>query len=119
MDNLSFLRSVAIFSQMAPSELEPLAEKLRRRTFHRGEVIFHEHDPGDRLYFLGEGMVKISLVSSDGRENDIVLLTPGDCFGEMSVLDGGTRSATAVAIEPTETVTLSSRLLKKGSKCRI
>lgn len=107
MDNLSFLRSVAIFSQLAPSELEPLAEKLRRRTFQKGEVIFHEDDPGDRLYFLGEGMVKISLVSSDGRENDIVLLTPGDCFGEMSVLDGGTRSATAVAIEPTETVTLS------------
>ena len=67
-----------------------MAEKLRRRTFQKGEVIFHEDDPGDRLYFLGEGMVKISLVSSDGRENDIVLLTPGDCFGEMSVLDGGT-----------------------------
>ena len=49
-------------------------------------------------------MVKISIVSPDGWENDITLLTVGDCFGEMSVLDGGPRSATA---EATETMTLS------------
>ena len=107
MTNVSFLRSLAIFSNLAPSELEPVADKLRRRTFQRGEVIFHQDDPGDRLHFLEEGMVKISLVRADGRENDIMLLTPGDCFGEMSVLDGGTRSAKAVAMETTETMTLS------------
>ena len=107
MNNVSFLRSVGIFSHLGTLELEAVAEKLRRRTFQRGEVIFHQDDPGDRLHFLGEGMVKISLISRDGRENDIVLLTPGDCFGEMSVLDGGTRSATAVAMETTETMTLS------------
>ena len=107
MNNANFLHSVALFSHLSPSQLEPVAEKLRRRTFQKGKVIFHQDDPGDRLHFLEEGMVKISLVSRDGRENDIVLLTPGDCFGEMSVLDGGTRSATAVAMEPTETLTLS------------
>ena len=51
--------------------------------------------------------MKISIVSRDGSENDIALLTQGDCFGEMSVLDGGSRSATAVAVDPTETMTLS------------
>ena len=107
MNNVSFLRSLTIFSQLAPSELEPVAEKLRHRTFQKGQVIFHQDDPGDTLHFLGEGMVKISLVRADGRENDIMLLTPGDCFGEMSVLDGGTRSAKAIAMEPTETMTLS------------
>ena len=59
------------------------------------------------MHFVAEGMVKISIISRDGRENDIALLAPGDCFGEMSVLNGGTRSATAVAVEPTETMTLS------------
>ena len=54
-----------------------------------------------------DGLVKISLIAEDGRENNIALLTPGDCFGEMSVLDGGVRSATAVALEPVETLTLS------------
>ena len=86
-------------------DLEPLAAGLRRRTYQRGEVIFHQDDPGDRLHFVAEGMVKISIVSSDGRENDIALLSSGDCFGEMSVLNGGRRSATAVAVEATQTMT--------------
>ena len=98
---------MGIFSQIDPGELQPLADKLRRRNFQKGEVIFHQDDPGDRLHFLAEGLVKISIVSRDGRENDIALLTQGDCFGEMSVLDGGSRSATAVAVDPTETMTLS------------
>ncbi len=107
METANSLSKVAIFSQLGPSDLEPLAARLRRRTFQRGEVIFHQDDPGDRLHFVVKGVVKISIASPDGRENDIALLTPGDCFGEMSVLDGGFRSATAVAVEPTETMTLS------------
>ena len=107
MEAADFLSRVAIFSKLERSKLEPLATKLRRRTFQRGEVIFHQGDPGDRLHFLAEGMVKSSLISNDGRENDIALLSPGDCFGEMSVLNGGMRSATAVAAEPTETMTLA------------
>ena len=107
MASTDFLSSIGIFSHLEPAELEPLAANLRRRTFQRGEVIFHQDDPGDRLHFLADGLVKISIVSRDGRENDIALLRPGDCFGEMSVLDGGFRSATAVAMEPTETMTLT------------
>ena len=107
MGTADFLRKVAIFSQIDASKLEPLATKLRRRTFQRGEVIFHQGDPGDRLHFVAEGMVKISIISQDGRENDIALLSAGDCFGEMSILNGGMRSATAVAAEPTETMTLA------------
>ena len=107
MQPSNFLTRVGIFSQIDPGELQPLANKLRRRNFQKGEVIFHQDDPGDRLHFLAEGLVKISIVSRDGRENDIALLTQGDCFGEMSVLDGGSRSATAVAVDPTETMTLS------------
>ena len=103
----NFLSQVNIFSQFNPTDLESLAAKLRRRSFQRGEVIFHQDDPGDRLHFIATGLVKISIVSREGRENDITLLGIGDCFGEMSVLDGGLRSATAVAVEPTETMTLS------------
>ena len=106
MDSVNFLTTVGIFSKLQPSTLEPLASKLRRRTYQRGEVIFHQDDPGDRLHFVADGMVKISITSQDGRENDIALLSQGDCFGEMSVLNGGSRSATAIAVEPTETMTL-------------
>ena len=107
MEPGEILTRVGMFSHLTPEEIAPLASKLRHRTFQRGEVIFHQDDPGDRLHFVAEGMVKISVVSQDGRENDIALLTHGDCFGEMSVLDGGFRSATAVAVEPTETMTLT------------
>ena len=107
MDTVDFLRSVAIFSRLGPVELTALAAKLRRHTFQKSETIFHQDDPGDRLHLLAEGMVKISIFSEDGRENDIALLTPGDCFGEMSLLDGGPRSATAVAIGPSKTLALS------------
>jgi CRP/FNR family transcriptional regulator/CRP/FNR family cyclic AMP-dependent transcriptional regulator len=106
-DASQFLGSVGIFARIDPAELEPLASRLRPRAYQKGEVIFHQDDPGDRLHFVAEGMVKISIVSTDGRENDIALLSRGDCFGEMSVLDGGRRSATAVAVEPTQTMTSS------------
>ena len=95
------------FSQVESSKLESLAAKLRRRNFRRGDVVFQQHDLGDRLYCVATGLVKISIVSHDGRESDIALVGPGDCFGEMSLLDGGLRSASAVAAEATETLTLS------------
>ena len=107
MEMVNFLSEVAIFSHLDPSDLDTLASKLRRRTFQKDEVIFHQDDPGDRLHFVADGLVKISIVSVDGRENVIALLTSGDCVGEMSVMDGGLRSATAVAMDRTETMTLS------------
>ena len=72
---------------------------------------------------MAEGLVKISIISQDGRENDIALLKPGDCFGEMPILDGGPRSATAIALDPTETMTLTLddflAFLKEHSKVAI
>ena len=107
MEQANFLSNVAVFSHLDVSDLGFLGSKLRRRTFQKGEVLFHQDDPGDRLHFVADGLVKISIVSPDGRENYIALLMAGDCVGEMSVMDGGLRSATAVAMEPTETMTLS------------
>ena len=107
MKTTDLLSRVAIFSHVNPSELDPLAAKLRPRTFQKGVVIFHQDDPGGQLHIVAEGLVRISMVSRDGRESNIALLEPGDCFGEMSALDGGLRSATAVAVGPTKTVALS------------
>ena len=58
------------------------------------------------MHIVTQGMVRISITSEDGREKDISLLQPGECFGEMALLDGSNRSATATAIEPTQTFTL-------------
>ena len=106
MVSLEFLNSVPIFANLKPEQLQSLPDKLRRRHYQRGEVIFHQDDPADRMHIIIEGRVKISITSEDGREKDIALFQPRDCFGEMALLDGSNRSATATAIEPSDTMVL-------------
>ena len=106
MVSADFLTSVPIFSNLLPADLDPLTGKLRRHGYHRGEVIFHQDDPADRMYIILEGRVRISITSEDGREKDIALLQQGDCFGEMALLDGSNRSATATSVDSSQTVTL-------------
>ncbi len=86
--------------------LESLASGLRRRRFRRNEVIFHQGDPGESLHVVAVGAVKIVLPSAEGEEAIIATLRPGDFFGELALLDGAPRSATASALEPSETLVL-------------
>ena len=106
MADVEFLSQVSIFSHLESERLQPLTGKLRPRRYQRGEVVFHEDDPGDRMHIIVEGSVKISVTSEDGREKNIALFKPGDCFGEMALLDGSRRSATATALEVLETLVL-------------
>ena len=100
-----------LFENANRDMLEPLANGLRRRRFRRNEVIFHQGDPGDSLHVVATGAVKILLPSAEGEEAIIATLRPGDFFGELALLDGATRSATAAALEPTETLVLPRSVL--------
>ena len=95
-----------LFAHASQEVLGSVASGLRRRRFRRNEVIFHQGDTGDSLHIVAEGAVKIILPSTEGEEAIIATLWPGDFFGELSLLDGAPRSATASAIEPTETLVL-------------
>ena len=106
MVSAEFLTTVPIFSKLKPEDLEPLAGKLRRRNYRKGEVILHQEDPADRMHIIVEGSIRISITSDDGREKDLALLQRGECFGEMALLDGSTRSATATAVVPAQTLAL-------------
>lgn len=106
MVSADFLTTVPIFSSLAPEQLSPLTSKLHRRQYRRGEVIFHQDDPADWMHIIVEGRVRISITSEDGREKDIAVLQQGECFGEMALLDGSNRSATATATEYSETLAL-------------
>ena len=106
MATSDFLATVPIFSSLTPEDLTPLAGKLRRRIYQKGEVIFHQEDPADRMHIIVEGRIRISITSDDGREKDLAVLQRGDCFGEMALLDGSNRSATATAVDPTQTLAL-------------
>jgi CRP/FNR family transcriptional regulator, cyclic AMP receptor protein len=86
--------------------LDEVARRMRRRRFRRNEVIFHQGDPGDSLHIVAIGAVKIVLPSPTGEEAIIATLRPGDFFGELALIDGGPHSATATAVEATETLSL-------------
>jgi CRP-like cAMP-binding protein len=103
---LESLRSIPFFGGLDPVALERLAAGMRSRRFRRGEVIFHLGDPGDALFVIVSGEVKISLPSETGDEAILATLRPGDVFGELALLDGAPRSASATALGPTETVVL-------------
>ena len=93
------LAQVDLFSALTPSELESLNARVRRRRYAKGTVIFVEGDPGNSLYVIESGHVKITLTSPDGRELVITTYGPGDFFGEMALLDEAPRSADAVAVD--------------------
>ena len=100
------LARIPFFAGLDDDALERLAAGTRTRRFRRGEVIFHAGDPGDALFIIVSGEVKISLPSEDGDEAILVRLARGDVFGELALLDGAPRSATATALTAVETVVL-------------
>jgi CRP-like cAMP-binding protein len=95
-----------LFERADDAILRSLASRLRRRRFKRGEVIFHQADAGDSLHVVASGAVKIVLPSAEGDEAIIATLREGDFFGELALLDGTPRSATATAVDQAETLVL-------------
>jgi len=100
------LAAIPFFAGLERDALERLAGSMRSRRFRRGEVIFHLGDPGDALFVIVSGDVKISLPSETGEEAILATLGSGAVFGELALLDGAPRSASATAQTATETVVL-------------
>ncbi len=100
------LRGCSLFAGMSPASLESIARVMKTRRFRRGEVLFHEGDPGDSLFIVASGSVKVVVPSDEGEEAILVTLGAGDSLGELSLLDGAPRSASAIAVEPVDALTL-------------
>lgn len=103
---LLYLKQVPLFAGLNDEGIRELMGVAKRRTFRTGEAIFHRDDPGQVLYVIKEGKVKICLISPDGQEMTLVVFGRGECFGEFAILDGLPRSADAVALEKVECYTL-------------
>jgi CRP/FNR family cyclic AMP-dependent transcriptional regulator len=103
----TLLRNVTIFQDLPEGELEELARRMTSRNAEKDEVIVTEHQPGDSLFVISNGKVKVSLSSEKGREVILSVLGAGDFFGEMSLLDGEPRSARVTALRPTQLNVLS------------
>ena len=104
---LEALARSPLFQGILPEELERLARGMVSRRYRRNEVVFHEADPGESLHVIVAGRVKITRESMEGEEAIVAIIGPGDTFGELVLLDGAVRSATATAIEATETMTMT------------
>src|ERR1700751_4323470 len=102
----TYFKQVSFFADLPEEEIQGLSSATKRRTFRSGEVIFHRDDPGQVLYMIKEGKVKISLISPDGQEISLVVYGKGEYFGDMALLDGLPRSADAIALEKVECYTL-------------
>lgn len=102
----SALARATLLRDLPPSVLADLAAVARRRAYRGGEVICHRGDPGDTLHVLESGRVKVTVYSEAGNEVLLNILGPGECFGELALIDGEPRSATVETLEPVETVTL-------------
>jgi CRP-like cAMP-binding protein len=101
-----FLRSISLFRDLGPAELEAVAAAFHERSYAKGQVIFTEEDTGHYMYVVRSGRVKVSRWLPSGREVILALHPAGDCFGEMSLLDGQTVPAVVTAVVPTTILSL-------------
>ena len=106
MDEQELLRSVPIFSELTEADFSSLAKVANRRRYPKDSVVFFENEQGDFFFMILEGRIKVTILGDDGREVILSLLGSGDFFGEMALLDNEPRSATAIAVEDSELLSL-------------
>lgn len=94
------LKSIPIFNELTKSDLNSLIKIIHNRTFVAGEYIFHQADPGIGLYIIREGEVEIKRSNDFGKTNTLAVFSKGDFFGELALVDGEKRSASAIAKTP-------------------
>ncbi len=109
---LLLLKQSPIFYQVPTSDLRMVAGCLEQKQFFRGDRVFEINDQGDQLYLLVSGKVGISIDRNPDSNNHVAVLGPGDCFGEMNLLDDLPRSATAHVLEDATVLTLEKSRLR-------
>lgn len=100
------LRQVPLFQQLGDPELERICLASREKSYPKNSVILFEDDPGDALFVVLSGQVKVVLIGEEGREVILSILGDGDFFGEMALIDDQPRSAHVIAIQDSKLLVL-------------
>jgi CRP/FNR family transcriptional regulator len=112
------LRRAPLFAALDEEQASELRASMTEVSMARGDTLFHEGDPGDRLYVIAEGKLKLHRTSPDGRENMIMVIGPGDMFGELSLFDPGPRTASATTLTEAKLLGLGHQDLQPWLKGR-
>jgi CRP/FNR family cyclic AMP-dependent transcriptional regulator len=107
------LKSVPLFASFPDDQLRTLVTVVTRRSAPRSSVIMAAGDPIDSLYIVISGRLKVMMGDADGKEVILSLIGPGEFFGEMGLIDESPRSASVVAIEPCELLSVTKRDFRK------
>ena len=109
---LDFLRTQSLFADLNEEQLEQISMRIQRRTFAPGVTLFHQDMPGTMMYMIESGSVRVISIGLTGQELTLNVLGPGEIFGELSILDGEQRSATALTLDNTVVWLVSQSDLK-------
>ncbi len=105
--DIALLKNARIFADLEDDELERIAEICKKQQFKSAKTLFKEGDPGNRLYIIAEGEVRISRNVPGSGEEALSVLKSGACFGEMAVFDRSERSTDAIANTDCTLVTIT------------
>jgi CRP/FNR family cyclic AMP-dependent transcriptional regulator len=111
--SMLLLRNVPLFSALPEQQLALLTSVVSRKSFPRGATIIAKDDVTESLYVVISGRLKVMMSDEEGREVILAILGPNEFFGEMGLLDDSPRSASVVALEACEMLSLSKRDFKK------
>ncbi len=106
MNEQTFLSRIPLFANLSDDDQSAIWQIMRLRSYRKDEVVFHKGDPGQMMYIVKTGQVRIYMVTDDEQEISVAILGDGDFFGELAILDEKPRSASAMAMERTEAYTL-------------
>jgi len=97
---LEFLKSIPYFSDIDPSELEPIKKLVFEKTADRAEMVLLEGESDANLYFISSGVVKVFKTSAEGKEQILSIVRPGESFNDVPIFDGGPNPVSAQAMGP-------------------
>ena len=112
-ESVELLARVPLFEELSPEELRRIAGVAVPRAFPRGVRVFHEGDESDACYIVRSGDLRVTREHSDGRAIALATLGSGDIFGELAMLDGGSRSASVETLTDSELLALPARDMRR------
>ena len=113
---VALLGRTGLFTGLDEPSLTRLAERSVERFYRKGQMVFHQGDPGESLFIINAGLVKVYVSSEEGDEMVLVTLRAPETFGELSLIDEGSRSASAQTLERTSLLSLSRTMLLEAMR---